>query len=105
MKHRGTKQARPQRSWVKVGVAVVTAAAIAVGVILYNRSSDSTGPLPDHLPTSADSYLGVYTPSAPGTYAGVQTIREPHRGKAGCGHVLQRMVRALPCRIREDGGQ
>lgn len=72
MKHRGTKQGRPQRSWVKVGVAVVTAAAIVVGVILYNRSSDSTGPLPDHLPTSADSYLGVYTPSAPGTYTGVR---------------------------------
>ncbi|MFZ0755670.1 MAG: glycosyl hydrolase [Trebonia sp.] len=72
MKHRGTKQARPQRSWVKAGVAVVTAAAVAVGIILYNRSSDSTGPLPDHLPTSADSYLGVYTPSDPGTYTGVR---------------------------------
>ena len=32
-------------------------------------------------------------------------VHERHRGQAGRGHVLQRMVRAVPDRLRHDGGQ
>jgi len=56
---------------VKVGLAVISAAAIAGGVILYNTSSDHTGPLPAHLPPAAASYLGVYESGLPGSYAKV----------------------------------
>ena len=61
---------RPRR-WVKAGVAIVAAAAIAAGVILYNQSSGHPGPLPVHLPPVSGAYLGVYTSSAPASYAGV----------------------------------
>ncbi len=72
MKHQGRRgQARPRRRWVKTGVAVAAVAAIAAGVIVYKQSSDRTGPLPVHLPPAAGSYLGVYTPTAPASYAGV----------------------------------
>jgi hypothetical protein len=56
---------------VKVGIAVIAAAAIAAGVILYNTSSDHAGPLPVHLPSAAGSYLGVYESGLPASYAKV----------------------------------
>ena len=61
---------------VTIGAAILVAAAIAAGVILYNKSvgsdsSSSTGPLPVHLPTATSSYLGVFTNGVPNSYGGV----------------------------------
>ena len=56
------------------GAAIVAAAAIVAGVSVYNKSVDSpapTGPLPVHLPTTPESYLGVYTNGSPTSYGGV----------------------------------
>ena len=65
------RQRRPRRI-VTNGAAILLAAAIAAGVILYNKSTDvSTGPLPVHLPPAASSYLGVFAGGAPASYAGV----------------------------------
>jgi mannan endo-1,4-beta-mannosidase len=64
------RQAKPRRL-VTAGAAIIAVAAIAAGVILYNRSSDPTGPLPVDLPTSSASYLGVYTNGVPDSYGGV----------------------------------
>ena len=69
-RQRRRPQERPRRR-LMTGVAIVAAAAIAAAVILYNRSSDSSGPLPVNLPTSTGSYLGVYTKGIPDSYAGV----------------------------------
>jgi mannan endo-1,4-beta-mannosidase len=52
-------------------VAIVAAAAIAVVISLYNRSVAPAGPLPVHLPTTPQSYLGVYADGAPASYGGV----------------------------------
>jgi hypothetical protein len=51
-------------------VAVIAVAAIAVGVSL-SQSSPRLGPLPVHLPTTPQSYLGVYTHGAPASFDGV----------------------------------
>jgi mannan endo-1,4-beta-mannosidase len=56
------------------GAAIVAAAAIAAGVSLYNKAADHpapVGPLPVHLPTTPESYLGIYTNEAPASYGGV----------------------------------
>ena len=41
------------------------------GVGLYNRSADRAGPLPVDLPTTPQSYLGVYAAGTPASYDGV----------------------------------
>jgi mannan endo-1,4-beta-mannosidase len=64
------RQGRPRRI-VRTGIAIIAAAAIATGVILYNKSADPTGPLPVHLPPASGSYLGVYASGVPASYAGV----------------------------------
>jgi mannan endo-1,4-beta-mannosidase len=63
----------PRRRWriLAAGVAIVIVAAIAVGVSLYHRSANTVGPLPDQLPTTPQSYLGVYVNGAPASYDGV----------------------------------
>jgi hypothetical protein len=56
------------------GAAIVAAAAIVAGVSVYNKAADRpapTGPLPVHLPTTPESYLGVYTNGSPTSYGGV----------------------------------
>ena len=72
MSHQGrTRQARPRR-FVTTIVAIIAAAAIAAGVVLYNRSADHhDGPLPVNLPLASASYLGVFTKGLPDSYAGV----------------------------------
>jgi hypothetical protein len=60
---------------VTITVAIIAAAAIAAGVSLLNKSSDSSGPLPVHLPTTPLSYLGVYAAGTPDSYAGVTSFR------------------------------
>jgi len=79
-----------RRWWIRTGAAVVAAAAIAAGIIVYNQSSSRpTGPLPVHLPPVSGSYLGVYTPTAPAHVHRGDGVQERHRYPAGRGHVLQ----------------
>ena len=67
---RRRRRERPKRFLATV-LAVTAAAAIAVGVILYDRSADHTGPLPVDLPPASGSYLGIYTKGIPRSYTGV----------------------------------
>jgi mannan endo-1,4-beta-mannosidase len=63
-----TVNERRKFRWIAVaGVAIVIAAAVA-GVSLYHRSADRTGPLPVDLPTTPQSYLGVYAAGTPESY-------------------------------------
>jgi mannan endo-1,4-beta-mannosidase len=73
MKHDSrNNQRRPWRI-VTTGVAIIAATAIAVAVSLslYDKPADPSGPLPVHLPTASDSYLGVYAAGVPASHAGV----------------------------------
>ena len=59
------------------GAAIVAVAAIAAGVGLYNKAADRPapiGPLPVHLPTTPESYLGVYTNGVPASYGPVSAF-------------------------------
>src|ERR1700733_15201243 len=71
MKHQTVNGRRKLRRIAAACAAIVVAAAAGVGVSLYNRSSDRTGPLPVDLPTTPQSYLGVYASGAPASYDGV----------------------------------
>ncbi len=69
MKHHTVNDRRKLR-WIACAAAVIVIAA-AVGVTLYHRSADRTGPLPVQLPTTPESYLGVYASGTPASYDGV----------------------------------
>jgi mannan endo-1,4-beta-mannosidase len=67
-------RSRRRRRMLMAAVAIVAAAAIVAGVSLYNKTADHaapTGPLPVHLSTTPESYLGVYSNQAPASYRGV----------------------------------
>ena len=64
------RQASPRR-FLTTMLAIIAAAAIAVGVVLYNKSSDHTGPLPIDLPPASGSYLGLFAKGLPDSYRGV----------------------------------
>jgi hypothetical protein len=71
MKHH-TVNGRSKLRWIaSAGVVIVIAAAAGVGISLYHRSADRTGPLPVDLPTTSQSYLGVYAAGTPASYDGV----------------------------------
>lgn len=65
---------RKRRRIVTTGAAIIAVAAIALGVTLYNESSEPTGPLPVHLPPASASYLGVYAEGVPASYAEVSAF-------------------------------
>jgi hypothetical protein len=69
MRHRSGNQPRKQRRIVTIGAAIIAMAAIALGITLYNKSADPTGPLPVNLPPASGSYLGVYAQGAPTSYS------------------------------------
>ena len=71
VKHRGDSRKRKRRRILTTIAAIFTAAAIATGVGLYNKSAEPAGPLPVNLPPSTASYLGVYAHGAPASYAAV----------------------------------
>jgi mannan endo-1,4-beta-mannosidase len=56
--------------------AILAVAAIAAGISFYNKSANRTGPLPVHLPTTPQSYLGLYTNDAPASYRGVTAFAQ-----------------------------
>jgi hypothetical protein len=70
-RHQDSESPRGTKRVLKVGVAIVAAAAIVASVIVYNMSSDHSGPLPVHLPPASASYLGVYADGVPNSYAQV----------------------------------
>jgi mannan endo-1,4-beta-mannosidase len=70
----GVKRSTHYRRTVTTCAAILAVAAIAAAVSFYNKSSDRTGPLPVHLPTTPQSYLGLYTNDAPASYRGVQAF-------------------------------
>jgi Glycosyl hydrolase family 26 len=70
-RHQDNGSPRKTTRAVKVGVAVIAAAAIAAGIILYNMPSDDSGPLPVHLPPVSAAYLGVYAEGVPDSYSRV----------------------------------
>ena len=72
MSHHGRARTGKSRRAVRTVAAIIAAAAIAAGVILYNKSADHhDGPLPVNLPPASASYLGVFTKGLPSSYAGV----------------------------------
>jgi mannan endo-1,4-beta-mannosidase len=72
--HRNGGGSRQTGRLVKAGLAVVAAAAIAAAVIIYNTSSNQTGPLPDQLPSAVGSYLGVFESGLPAKYSEVTSF-------------------------------
>jgi mannan endo-1,4-beta-mannosidase len=68
MKHREMTAQGRLGPGARAVLAVIAAAVIAAGVVLYNRDSDLGGPLPVHLPTTPQSYLGVYSDQFPTSY-------------------------------------
>ncbi|MGB8098103.1 MAG: glycosyl hydrolase, partial [Terracidiphilus sp.] len=70
-KHQNRSKQRTARRLTIPVLTIAAVAAIAAGVILYNKSADPTGPLPVNLPISTGSYLGVYAKGVPASYEGV----------------------------------
>ncbi len=70
MKHH-TVNGRRKLRWIACAAVAIVLVAVAAGVSLYNRSSDRAGPLPVDLPTTPQSYLGVYASGTPASYDGV----------------------------------
>ncbi len=62
---------RKRRRILTTGAAIIAVAAIVLGIVVFNRSSEPTGPLPVHLPPATGSYLGVYADGVPASYAEV----------------------------------
>jgi mannan endo-1,4-beta-mannosidase len=76
-KHRSSKSQTTRRRILTIGVAIVAGAAMAAGVSIYHKSVDSArpiDPLPDQLPTTPQSYLGVYAHGLPASSGGVNSF-------------------------------
>jgi hypothetical protein len=71
MRHGSGNEPKKRRRIFTTGAALIAVVAIALGIILYNKSSEPTGPLPVHLPPVSASYLGVYAEGVPTSYAPV----------------------------------
>jgi mannan endo-1,4-beta-mannosidase len=74
MKHGGTTARSRVGPGARAALALIAAAAIAAGVLWYNRSSDPAGPLPVHLPTAPQSYLGIFSDEFPASYSPLTTF-------------------------------
>jgi glycosyl hydrolase family 26 len=70
MKHHTVNHRRKLR-WIASACVAIIIAVVAAGISLYSRSADHTGPLPVDLPTTPQSYLGVYAAGSPSSYDGV----------------------------------
>src|ERR1700722_12614744 len=82
MRHRsGNDPRRRRRRIVTTSAAIIAVVAIALGVIIYNKSSEPTGPLPVHLPPASASYLGVYAEGVPASYSEVTAFTNATEAK------------------------
>ena len=79
MRHRSGNEPRKRRRIVTTGAAIIAVAAIALGITLYNKSADPTGPLPVHLPPASASYLGVFAKGVPDSYGEVTAFTNATR--------------------------
>ncbi len=74
MRHQSRRR-QGSSGWIFVIVAVVLVAAIAVGLVVYKRSSNhSPAPLPASLPSASGAYLGVFAKGAPDSYSGISSF-------------------------------
>lgn len=71
MSHGRGNEPGKRRQLVTISAAIIAVAAIAIGITIFNLSSEPTGPLPVHLPPASESYLGVYTKGLPDSYGPV----------------------------------
>ena len=76
MRHGRGNEPGKRRRIVTIGAAIIAVAAIAIGIIVFNESSEPTGPLPVHLPPASESYLGVYTKGLPDSYEPVAAFAD-----------------------------
>jgi mannan endo-1,4-beta-mannosidase len=74
-RHGSRSRLRKSRRIVTTGTVIIAVAAIAIGIALFNRSTEPTGPLPVHLPPSSASYLGVFTKGVPDSYEPVTAFK------------------------------
>jgi mannan endo-1,4-beta-mannosidase len=80
MKHRSATARRRHGRTRGVLISVIAALALVAGVVLYNRAADpGTGPLPMHLPTTPQSYLGVYNNEFPTSYGPLTSFAKATR--------------------------
>ena len=71
MRHRSDNGPRRRRRIFTTVAAILAVAAVALGIGIYNHSSDPTEPLPVDLPPATASYLGVFASGLPASYAPV----------------------------------
>ena len=76
MRHGRGNEAGKRRRIVTIGAAIIAAAAITIGIVVFNESSEPTGPLPVHLPPASESYLGVFTKGLPDSYGPVTAFAD-----------------------------
>ena len=76
MRHGRGNEPGKRRRIVTIGAAIMAVAAIAIGITIFNLSSEPTGPLPVHLPPASESYLGVYTKGLPDSYGPVTAFAD-----------------------------
>ncbi len=74
MKHRSDTGRKGHRRVLTIAAAIIAGAAIAAGISFYNKSAEPIKPLPVNLPTTPQSYLGVYANEAPASYSGVNAF-------------------------------
>ena len=75
MRHQSRRRRRGPGRIIMAAIVVVAVVAVAAGVIVHNRSSHASGPLPVQLPAATGAYLGVYTKGVPDSYAGVSAFK------------------------------
>ena len=97
MRHQSRRRQRKPRRFLTTAVAILAVAAIAAGVILYNKTADPARRATAGSPSHRDGFLswGVCERRPQFVWRGVR-LRDSDRSEAGRRHVLQRMVRAIP---------
>jgi hypothetical protein len=58
-----------------MAVVIVLAAGAVAAVRHYRPAPSASGPLPVRLPHAPESYIGVYSPQAPSSWAGIAAFK------------------------------
>ena len=75
MKHQRKRQQRPLRFVLLMAVVIVLAAGAVAAVRHYRPAPAAAGALPVRLPHAPESYIGVYSPQAPSSWAGIAAFK------------------------------